>query len=149
MKNLILIFTVTLILATPAFSELSDSDLQRIREVVKLEVNGAEQRLRSEMKTTIAESEKQIKEYVNTKMSEVNIQFKQVNDRIDELGKRINIVFTVLGWLFMLVLAAIGLPQLITAFRQRGQDELRTELKELRAEIELLKQSSKPHPESS
>ena len=79
----------------------------------------------------------------------MNTKISEVNNRIDELGKRINIVFTVLGWIFMLVLAAIGLPQLITAFRQRGQDELRTELKELRAEIEHLKQSSKPHPESS
>lgn len=142
-----------LILAAPAFSELSDSDLQRIREVVKIEVSGAEQslrseittseqRLRSDMKDAITTSETQMKEYVNTKVSEVN-------NSIDELGKRINIIFTVLGWFLVLVLAAIGLPQLIIPIKQRGQDELRTELKELRAEIEFLKQSSKPHPESS
>ncbi len=46
-------------------------------------------------------------------------------------------------------LVVIGVQQVFTMIKQHGQDELRTELKELRAEIELLKQSSKPHPESS
>lgn len=142
MKNTILALIGTLFITLPAFSELSDSDLQRIREIVKVEVTEAEQRIRTSIKNTVDESEKQMKEYVNTKLSEVN-------NRIDELGKRINIVFTVLGWLFALVLAAIGIPQLITAFKQRGQDDLKTEIKELRAEIELLKQGGEPHSEST
>ena len=33
--------------------------------------------------------------------------------------------------------------------QRRGQDELQTELRELRAEIELLKQEGKSHSESS
>ena len=49
----------------------------------------------------------------------------------------------------VLTAVVIGVPQVRTMIKQREQDELRTELNELRAEIEVLKQGGKPHPESS
>ena len=180
MKNLILSFAGILLFVTPAFSELSDSDLQRIREIVKVEVVSSEQRLRTEiaeseqrlraeMTAAIQASEERMKVYVDGKISEVNAQvnsqfaqFAQVNNRIDEVDKRINFAFTVLGGLFALVIAALGIPQLIIAFRQRGQDRLQTsveelyavhsevlsELKQLRAENESFRQPDRSHPES-
>ena len=173
MKNLILSFTGILLCVTPAFSELSDSDLQRIREIVKVEVVSSEQRLRTEiaeseqrlrgeMTAAIQASEERMKVYVDSKMSAVNSQFAQVNNRIDEVDKRINFAFTVLGWLFALVIAALGIPQLIIAFRQRGQERLQTsveelyavhsevltELKQLRAENEAFRQRDRSQSES-
>jgi hypothetical protein len=135
MKNVILIFVGMLILAPPAFSDLTDSDIERIREIVKVEVTESEQRLRGEITTAINTSNKQMKDYIATKL-----------DGIDD---RVNLIAALSVVIMALIVIAIGLPQLIIAIKQRGQDELRTELKELRAEIELLKQSSKPHPESS
>ena len=135
MKNVILIIAGILILASPAVSELSDSDIERIREIVKVEVTESEQRLRGEITTAINTSDKQMKDYIDTKL-----------DRIDD---RVNLIAALSVVIMALIVIAIGLPQLIIAIKQRGQDELRTELKELRTEIELLKQSSKPHPESS
>ena len=153
MKNLIFI-GILLIFTTSAFAELTDSDLQRIREIVKVEIVSSEQRLRAEMTDAIQASEDRMKVYVDAKMSAVNSQLAQVNNRIDEVGKRLNIAFAVLGWLFALVIAALGIPQLITAFRQRGQERLQTaveelytvhnqvlaELKQLRSENEAIKQ---------
>ena len=144
MKNLILVFGGILLCTTPAFSELSDSDFQRIREIVKVEVVSSEQRLRAEMTAAIQASEERVKVYVDAKISEINSQvnsqfaqansqFAQVNNRIDEVDKRINFAFTVLGWLFALVIAALGIPQLIIAFRQRGQERLQTSVEELYA----------------
>ena len=135
MKNVILIFTVTLILATPAFSELSNSDIERIREIVKVEVAESEQRLRGEITTAIDTSKKDMREYIDTKM-----------DGLEDLVHLIGILLIVI---MTVILVVIGVQQVFTMIKQPGQDELRTELKELRAEIELLKQSSKPHPESS
>ena len=174
MKNLTLIFAGMLLFATPVFSELSDSDLQRIREVVQIAVAAEGKQIRTEMTAAINASEKRMKEYIDLKISEVksetnsqfaqvNSQFVQVNNSIDEVGKRLNIAFTVLGWLFALVIAAIGIPQLITAFRQRGQERLQTsveelrtayaevlaELKQLRTENEDLKQRVLSQSESS
>jgi len=122
MKNLTLIFAGMLLFATPAFPVLGDSDLQRIREIVQIEVAAEGKRISADLK-----------EYVDIKILGVNSQFEQVNNRIDELDKRLNIAFTVLGWLFALVIAAIGIPQLITAFRQRGQERLQIAVEELYA----------------
>ncbi len=135
MKNVILIFVGMLILAPPAFSDLTDSDIERIREIVKVEVTESEQRLRGEITTAINTSDKQMKDYIDTKLGGID--------------DRVNLIAALLVAIMALIVIAIGLPQLIIAIKQRGQDELRTELKELRTEIEILKQSSKPHPESS
>ena len=131
MKNLTLILAGMLLFATPVFSQLSDSDLQRIREVVQITVAAEGKQIRTEMTAAINASEKRMKEYIDIKISEINSQFAQVNSQftqvnnsIDEVGKRLNIAFTVLGWLFALVIAAIGIPQLITAFRQREHKQL-------------------------
>ena len=67
MKNLILIWIGVLFLTLPAFSELSDSDIERIRGIVKVEVTESEQRLRAEIKTAIVNSEKGMKGHINTK----------------------------------------------------------------------------------
>lgn len=164
MKNLICI-GMLLFFATPVFSELSDSDLQRIREVVQVAVTTEGKQIRTEMTAAIEASEKRMKDYVDLKISEVklemNSKFAQVNNNINEMGKRLDIAFTVLGWLFALVIAAIGIPQLITAFRQREHAQLKTsieelraahhevlvELKQLRSENEVLKRRDTPDSE--
>lgn len=135
MKNLILILVGILILTLPAFSELSDSDIERIKEIVKVEGTDSEQRVRAEIKTAIANSEKGMKEHINTKM--------------DGLENLVHLIGMLLIAIILLTAVIIGVPQVYIMIKQRGQDGLRTELNELRAEIELLKQGSKPHSESS
>ena len=154
MRNVIYL-GMLLFFVTPAFSELSDSDIQRIREIVQITVAAEGKQIRAKMTTAIDASEKRMKEHLNTKISEVDT-------RIDGVDKRLNFAFTVLGWLFALVIAALGIPQLIIAFRQRGQERLQTsveelytvhsevlaELKQLRAENEAFRGRDRPQPES-
>ncbi len=156
MKNLILSFTGILLCVTPTFSELSDSDIQGIREIVQITVAAEGKQIRAEMTAAIDASEKRMKEHLNTKISEVDT-------RIDGVDKRLNFAFTVLGWLFAVVIAALGIPQLIIAFRQRGQERLQTsveelyavhseilaELKQLRAENEAFRGRDRSQSESS
>ncbi|MCE2416408.1 hypothetical protein J4G07_20710 [Candidatus Poribacteria bacterium] len=154
MRNVIYL-GMLLFFVTPAFSELSDSDIQRIREIVQITVAAEGKQIRTEMTAAIDASEKRMKEHLNTKISEVDT-------RIDGVDKRLNFAFTVLGWLFALVIAALGVPQLIIAFRQRGQERLHasveelyavhsevlSELKQLRAENEAFRGRDRPQPES-
>ena len=168
MRNVIYL-GMLLFFVTPAFSELSDSDIQRIREIVQITVAAEGKQIRAEMTAAIDASEKRMKVYMDAKMSEVNAQFAQINsqfaqinNRIDGVDKRLNFAFTVLGWLFALVIAALGIPQLIIAFRQRGQDRLQasveelyavhsevlSELKQLRAENEAFRGRDRSQSES-
>ncbi len=151
-----------LFFVTPAFSDLSDSDIQRIREIVQITVAAEGKQIRAEMTAAIDASEKRMKEHLNTKISEVDARIDGVNTRIDGVDKRLNFAFTVLGWLFALVIAALGIPQLIIAFRHRGQERLQAsveelyavhsevlaELKQLRAENEAFRQRDRSQPES-
>lgn len=154
MRNVICL-GMLLFFVTPAFSELSDSDIQRIREIVQITVAAEGKQIRAEMTAAIDASEKRMKEHLNTKISEVDT-------RIDGVDKRLNFAFTVLGWLFALVIAALGIPQLIIAFRQRGQERLQAsveelytvhsevlaELKQLRSESEAFRRRDRSQPES-
>lgn len=135
MKYSVFFLVGVLYLTLPAFSELSESDLQRIREIVKVEVNESEKRIRAEIKTSIDESEKRMKEYIDTKL--------------EGFDDRVNLISAFLVAIMALIVVAIGLPQVIIAIKQRNQEELRVEIKQLREEIELLKQEASPHPEST
>ncbi len=126
MKYSVFILAGILFLTSPAFSELSAADLQRIKEIVKLEVTESEQRIRSEIKSAINNSEERMKEHIDTTL-------KRVDDRL-------NIMSAFLVAIMASIVAVIGLPQLIIAIKQRGQEELQTEIKMLRSEIIAIKQ---------
>ena len=146
MKNLIFI-GILLIFTTSAFAELTDSDLQRIREIVKVEVVSSEQRLRSEMTAAIKASEKRMIEYQDI--------------RLTGLDKRVDLLSSLLIGIMALIVLAVGAPQLILAYRQRKHEqqlnaiqELRAayedvlvQLKELKSENEAIKQRLSAQPE--
>ncbi len=146
MKNLIFI-GILLIFTTSAFAELTDSDLQRIREIVKVEVVSSEQRLRAEMTAAIKASEKRMIEYQDIKLT--------------GLDKRVDLLSSLLIGIMALIVLAVGAPQLILAYRQRKHEqqlnaiqELRAayedvlvQLKELKSENEAIKQRLSAQPE--
>ena len=138
-----------LLLASTAFSELTKEDL---RTIIK-EENDA--------------SEKRLKEYIDLKIETVNARIdaldqkiddveKNLNDKIDAVEKnlngkigaldnslndRIDDVRIVMIALITLVAAAIIIPQLIIAFKEkRGQKEMQTQIDQLRKELEAMQQ---------
>ena len=120
MKLILTLITMLLLFTAPAFSDITDTDINRIRLVVKEEVE-----------TAIEASEKRMKEYVSQKID-------NVNTKISEMDKRLNQVFlTVLGILGFITVF-IGVPQIIVAMQRkdiRAQDE---KIKTLQSQIETL-----------
>ena len=91
-----------------AHSQITDTDLNKIRLVVKEEVEKA-----------IETSEKRMKEYVSQEIGKVNI-------KISEMDKRLNHIFTLVITLIALIAVAVGLPQVIVAIQRkemRAQDK--------------------------
>ena len=137
-----------LLLASPVFGELTKEDL---RTIIK-EENDA--------------SEKRLKEYIDLKIETVNARIdaldqkiddveKNLNDKIDAVEKnlngkigaldnslndRIDDVRIVMIALITLVAAAIAIPQIIIAFKERGQKEMQTQIDQLRKELEAMQQ---------
>ena len=136
MKFMTIILAGILLVSPQVFADLSVTDLEKIREIVK-------------------ESETRMKEYVSGEIEKVDIKLtemeKRLTDKINGVEKQltigINPVDTQVGRNYNLVLGlialiafAVGLPQIITAWQGRKLREQTEKYEELKQEVEMLKQ---------
>ena len=120
-----------LLLASPVFAELTKEDLRTI------------------IKEEIAASEKRTREYIDLKIDGLDKSLnaridgldKSLNARIDGLDKRTGDVWLMMIALVGLITATIAIPQIIIAYRERGQKELRAEIEQLRQKVEAIQNS--------
>ena len=120
-----------LLLVSPVFGELTKEDLRTI------------------IKEEIAASEKRMREYIDLKVDGLDKSLnaridgldKGLDARIDALDKRIGDVWLMMIALVGLITATIAIPQIIIAYRERGQKELRAEIEQLRQEVEAIQNS--------
>ncbi len=122
MKILIFISILFWTIASPGLSELTDADLDKIRLIV----NESEKRVKAELKVEVAKSEKDIKEHIDLK--------------IDSVEKRLSTYNWVIYVLMPLIVAAIGIPTAIMAWRTGKDRSLERQVEMLTQEIETLKQ---------
>ena len=126
MKVIAILFL--LLLTATAFGELTKED---IRIIIREEVTA---------------SEKRMKEYIDLKIETVNARIdgldKSLNARIDALDKRIGDMRILVIALIALITAAIAIPQIIIAYKERGQKEMQTQIEQLRQKIEALENAS-------
>ncbi len=128
-----------LLLASPAFAELTKEDLRTI------------------IREEIAASEKRTREYINLKIDAVNTRIDGVNTRIDAVEKNLNSRIDAMeknlndriGDLQLLQIALIGLiaaavaiPQIVIAYKERDWKEIRAEIQQLREKVEALQNAS-------
>ena len=131
--TLLLLLTVVL----PAYSQLTQDDLNSIRLIVK-----------DEIKSEIEASEKRIKEYIDIKFEAVNEQFKTVDERFNSVDKqiqgfdkRVSDTKTLTYTLIAFIAVVIGLPQVIAFWRNRKDDqETKKQIETLSSNIETLTQ---------
>ena len=131
MKPIIPILGVCMLcvlLTSPAWSELTPEDLDKIRLIV----NESEKRVKAELKVEIAKSEKNVKEYINIK--------------IDSVEKRLSTYNWVIYVLMPLIVAAISIPPAIMAWRSRSEHTLERRMEAMAQELETLKQQRIARP---
>ena len=125
MKTVTILFL--LLLTTSAFGELTKEDLRTI------------------VKEENAVLEKRMKEYIDLKIETVNARIDAVEKSIDELDEklsdRIRDVWHVVLGLIGLIVATVAIPQIIIAYRERGQKAMQTQIDQLREQIEAMNQS--------
>ena len=126
MKTLISFAVFFSLLALPALAELTDADLDKIRLIVNEAVNESEKRIKQEIKAEIGSTEKNIKEYIDLK--------------IDSVEKRLSTYNWVLYVFMPLIVAAIGVPTAIMAWRSVKDRSLERQVEALTREVETLKQ---------
>ena len=137
MKTLF-VFITPLLFIQPAFAELTPEDIRIIREevtkIVKTENDALEKRLREyvDLKFEILDTK------FTTKLTELDTKF---TTKFEDVEKRQTLILILVTSLIALIVLAIGIPQIIIAFKQRNQDALEAEIKNLREKVELLEQT--------
>ena len=128
MKLIMTLITAFLLFTTPAFSELTEADIDKIRLIVKEEVEAA-----------VAASETRMKHHISTEIKTVNIT-------IAEMDKRLNQIFTLVMGLVALIVVVVGIPQILVALQRkdmRAQDE---KIEALQREMETDRQERTASP---
>ena len=132
MKILIFLSILFCGLAVPAFAELTDADLDKIRLIVNEEV-----------KREINASETRMKTYIDLKIAGVEKRLdgveKRLDGRIDSVEKQMTFLLNVIYGLIALIIVAIGIPQVIIGWRSRRDQSLENRIEMLTQEIEALK----------
>ena len=128
MKTVLLCLILFCAIALPALAELTDADLDKIRLIVNEEIKPIEADIVL-LKTDTA--------WIRGKLESVDKQFEGVNNQITH-SRRITY------GLIALIVVAVGIPQIVIAWRSKKDstqekqiEELRQEIKELRQELVL------------
>ena len=121
MKTILFLSILLCAIAIPAIGELTDADLDKIRLIVKEEV-------KKESTITNAKIDG-----LDTRFRTVETDVAWTRGKLDSLDKHIN-------WLMALIVVAVGLPQVIIAWRSRKDRTLEKQIETLTQEIETIKQ---------
>lgn len=122
MKCFLLCSILFCVITLPSLGELDDADLNKIRLVVNEVVE-----------KEISESEKRLKEYINTKHESLDTKY-------ESLDKRLSLVTLICG-LIALIVVAVGIPQIIIAWRSTKDSTSEKNIYESKPEIEIIRET--------
>ena len=122
MKLIMTLIVVLLLFTVPAFSELTPADIDKIRLIVKEEVESA-----------VAASEARMKDHISNEIKTVNIT-------IAEMDKRLNQIFAMVMGLVALIVVVVGVPQIFVALQRREQRAQDEKIEAQQKQIEVLQQ---------
>ena len=125
MKTMLVLSILFCVIALPALGDLTDADLDKIRLIVKEEVKAEITAVRQELKAEIAGSEQRVKDYIDAK--------------IEGVDKRLLLYNWILIILMPLIVAAVGIPTALIAWRSGRDRLLERQVETLTQEIETLK----------
>ena len=147
------------LLASPAMSELTPGDLDKIRLIV----NESEKRVKAEIKAEIKEELKPIKDdigvlkvevaNVKAEVASVKNEVAWIRGRIvgmeqqfDSVEKQITHTTNLTYGLIVLIVVAVGIPQIIMTWRSRSERALERRMEAMAQELETLKQQRIARP---
>ena len=130
-----------LLLASPVFGELTKED---IRTIFKEENAASEKRLKEYIDLKIDAVEKNLNAKIDAVEKNLDTKIdagdKNLNTKIEALDKKLDWVWFMIIALIGLITAAIAVPQIIIAFKEKGQKEMQIQIDQLREKIEAMQQ---------
>ena len=158
MKLMMILSTALLLFAAPVFSQLLPADIDKIRLIVKEEVEQAVTASETRMNKVITASDTRMSKAIEASETrikdQVSLEISKVNGTIAEMDKRLNYIFTFVIALIALIAVVIGAPQILVFLQrkdQRAQDEkIEAQQKQIEAQqeqIEALQRQMETRPQ--
>ena len=117
MKYFVIVVVILMSIALSARGELEQSDLDKIRLIVKAEMDP-----------------------VKKEVAVMEGKLAGINERFDSIDKQMTLITYLVYALKALIILAVGVPQILLAWKSGATREQEKINQELRAEIEMLKQ---------
>ena len=161
MKTILVLSILFCASVLPALGELTDADLDKIRLIVKEEVKAEITAVRQELKAEIAGVKQELKAEIAGVKQELKAEIagseKRMKDYIDVSIEGVNQRFSAYNWviyiLMPLIVATIGIPTAVIAWRigtdrslERQVETFTKEIETLTKEVEMLKQQRIVNP---
>lgn len=141
MKTLLLFSIVFWAIVLPALAELTVQDLDKIRSIIKEEIEDEIAPIKAEI-SSVKDEISSMKDEISSmkgEISSVKVGVASLDGRVGGIEKQIT-------WLMAIIIVAVGIPQIVIAWRSRKDREQERRIEELAREIEALKQQRIVNP---
>ena len=141
-----------LLLASPVFGELTKEDIRtifkeenaasekRLKEYIDLKIDAVEKNLNAKIDAVEKNLNAKIDAVEKNLNTKIDAGDKNLNTKIEALDKKLDWVWFMIIALIGLIAAAIAIPQIVVAYKERGQKEMQLQIDQLRKELEAMQQ---------
>ena len=148
MKTILFFLIIFCTVVPSAFGELTIQDLDKIRLIVKEEVADEIAPIKveiSSMNSEISSMNSEISS-IKSEISLMKTEIGSVKENMASLNGRVGGIEKQITWLMAIIIVAVGIPQVIVAWRSRKDREQDKRIEELAREIESLKRQQIVNP---
>jgi uncharacterized protein YlxW (UPF0749 family) len=125
-KYFTIALTLIAIISTPAISDLSQDDLNKIRLLIADELKP----IQTEIQT--------VKTEIQTVKTELKDAIASVKEDVASLSGRVDGVEKLITWLMVIIVAIVGIPQVVVLWRSKKDRILEKQVETLTQKIEAL-----------
>ena len=140
LMTLLLLLTV----AIPAYSQLTQDDLNQIRLIIKEEIKASETQMKAEIKASETRMKDEIKA-INADITSIKDEIKAINaditsikENVAKLDGRLDGTDRLITGLIVIIVALLGIPQVVALWRNIKDRTLEKQVETLAQKVEAL-----------
>ena len=148
MKTILFFLIIFSTVVSSTFGELTVQDLDKIRSIVKEEIEDEIAPIKveiSSIKSEISSIKSEISS-IKSEISSMKTEISSMKENVASLNGRVGGIEKQMTWLMAIIIVAVGIPQIVIAWRSRKDREQDRRIEELAQEIESLKQRQVVNP---
>ena len=145
MKYFIIALILVTIISTPAISQLSQDDLNKIKLLIADELKPIQKEIQT-LKTEMQTLKTELKGEIASVKTELKGEIASVKGDVASLSGRIEGIEKLITWLMVIIVAIVGIPQVLVLWRSKKDRTLEKQVEILTQKIEALEKQQIQSP---